>query len=157
MKSKLLIYSLILCSGSTLFGQQAVTASGGNGLSSSGSMSFTVGQVSYQSVESNGSVSEGVQQAFEIYTVGISDFSIKVELLVYPNPTADQLTLQCTSEKKEILNYRLKDASGKLLLEQPVTEEKALIDLLNYANGAYFLEVFNAEKSIQTFKIIKNK
>lgn len=158
MKSKCLIYSLILSSGNTLFGQQTLAAGGGDGVSSAGKVSFTIGQVSYMSVSgNNGSASEGVQQALEIFTLGVADFSATVTLSVFPNPAADYLMLQWwASEKTEKLRYKIHDVSGKLISEQPLQEEKTLIDLLAYANGTYFLEVFSTEKSIQTFKIIKN-
>ncbi len=54
-------------SGIVSFGQTSVNTAGGEVENTSGSVSYSIGQVAYTSVSnSNGSVSQGVQHAFEI-------------------------------------------------------------------------------------------
>jgi hypothetical protein len=70
MKYKKLILSALLLSGLGLTGLQAqevIPAVGGNASGSGGSVSYSVGQVAYQThTGTNGSVVEGVQQPYEI-------------------------------------------------------------------------------------------
>jgi len=73
MKYKKLKLSAVLLLGLGLTGlqaQESVNATGGNASGSGGSASYSVGQVAYQThTGTNGSVSEGVQQPFEISVV----------------------------------------------------------------------------------------
>lgn len=81
-------------------GQQAhasVNATGGNANSANGSVSYSVGQVFYTTAFSTkGSISEGVQQPFEISVLsGLEDVAgIDLCYSVYPNPTSGKLTLK---------------------------------------------------------------
>ena len=76
--------------------QQATTTSGGNASGSGGSASYSVGQVVYTTnTGAGGSVSQGVQQPYEISIVsGIEEQGITLTCTAYPNPTTDYLTLK---------------------------------------------------------------
>lgn len=65
----------------TAYAQQASTASGGNASGSGGSASYSVGQTAYTVSNGNGSVSQGVQQPFEISIV--TDIGIKPSALQF--------------------------------------------------------------------------
>ena len=78
MKQKHLFLT-VLCVGFVMFGmaQSAIVPVGGDAQSSSGSVSYTVGQIAVQTAaNSNGSfsVAEGVQQPYEIQAVGVDDY-----------------------------------------------------------------------------------
>ena len=69
---KILIIAIFFSSLS--YGQQAVVPAGGNATGSSGNVSFTVGQVAYNTNDNaNYSVAEGVQQPFEISTLTVDE------------------------------------------------------------------------------------
>ncbi len=52
-------------------------------------------QIAYTTISgSGGKVSQGVQQAYEIYSVGIEDWVAGIAFSVFPNPTTDQVTLE---------------------------------------------------------------
>ena len=89
---------LILLGVATAFAQSAVVPAGGDAQSSSGSVSYTVGQIAVQaSANSDGSVSvaEGVQQPYEIQAVGVDNYpQIALDAVVYPNPTENMAQLQ---------------------------------------------------------------
>ena len=82
---------LFVLSASVLFAQNAVTVSGGEANGNSGSVSYSIGQTFYSTnVGSNGQVSEGVQQPYEIYDVTEvqSTISDVISLSAFPNPTS---------------------------------------------------------------------
>ena len=71
--------------------QSAIVPVGGDSQSSSGSVSYTVGQIAVTTtIGGNGTfiVTEGVQQPYEILTVGVNDYpQIILSAKVFPNPT----------------------------------------------------------------------
>ncbi|MEM9985222.1 MAG: hypothetical protein AAF804_09020, partial [Bacteroidota bacterium] len=119
MRNKRLKLSTVLLSGLGLMGLQAqtsVNATGGDASGSGGTVAYSVGQVVYTTqTDASGIVSQGVQQAFELYTVGIAETEWDISLLVFPNPTAVNLTMHISNYHHEKLSYRLFDMHGKLL------------------------------------------
>ena len=80
-----------------LFGQQAVVTAGAEATGTGGTVSYSVGQVVYQThASTSGSVAEGVQQPYEISVLSSTKdvAGISLTCSVYPNPTADYLTLK---------------------------------------------------------------
>ena len=112
-----------------LYAQETVPVTGGDATGSGGSSSYTVGQLAYiTSTGTNESVSQGVQQPYETYVVtGIQETSINLELSVYPNPTANYLTLKTKSN--ENLSFHLYDMQGKLLESKKLTSNTNIIKM----------------------------
>lgn len=138
--------------------QQAIVASGGNAAGSGGTASFSVGQVTYTYVSgSNGSVGQGVQQAFEIFALGVDDFpNINLVMMVYPNPVTSLLNLKIENLATADLEYQLYDIQGKLISNKKIIQQETQIDMGNLASAIYFLKILDNSEPIKTFKIIKN-
>ena len=138
--------------------QESANASGGDATGSGGTVAYSIGQVVYTTnTGSSGSVAQGVQHAYEIFTVGIEESELNISLLVFPNPTANNLTLQISDYSNEKLSYQLFDIQGKLLSNGQVTAQQTQINTANLPPATYFINVVNQEnKTIQFFKIIKN-
>ena len=138
--------------------QESINATGGNATGSGGSLSYSVGQVVYTTnTGTNGSVGQGVQQAFEISTVtGIEEAKgINLSVSAYPNPTTDYLQLKVESEKLKDLSYQLYDISGKLLQSEKITGNQTSIVMSNLVPSTYFVKVIQGNKEVKTFKIVK--
>ncbi|MBR4115482.1 MAG: hypothetical protein IKK40_05675, partial [Bacteroidales bacterium] len=72
---------------------QSIVVSAGYEAVGEGTMSATIGQVSFMTMENdNGSFSQGVQQVFEIATESGIEIT-EIKLSAYPNPTSDVLKL----------------------------------------------------------------
>jgi hypothetical protein len=139
------------------FGQENNVSSGGNGTGTGGSVSFTIGQVDYFELSGvGGSASSGNQIAFEVYTTSLDEL-INIRTFVYPNPTNNFIVLSFSETPKNNLIYKVTDASGKLLKEENISLKETKISFVNQDNGAYFLSVFEGQKEIKHFKIIKNQ
>ena len=138
--------------------QESANASGGDATGSGGTVAYSIGQVVYTTnTGSSGSVAQGVQQAYEIFTVGIKENELNISLSVFPNPTANNLTLQISDYNNEKLSYQLYDMQGKLLSNGQVTAQQTQINTANLPPATYFINVVNQENNtIQFFKIIKN-
>ncbi len=143
----------------TSFAQDAVSTTGGDASGTGGSSSYTIGQVNYVTyIGTNGSVAQGVQQAYEVSDVtGIEDiFGIDLGLNVYPNPTTDYLTLKVDQFEGNNLTYTLYDINGKILETRSIDESLTTIEMSTYAPASYFLKVVQNDQEVKTFNIIKN-
>ena len=166
MKHKKLIISVALILGFSLAGlqaQEAILTTGGNGSGDGGSISYSVGQVSYISaVGTNGySITSGVQQAYEIQILdGLEEIpGIHLECLAYPNPAINNLTLKIdvsTSYSIQSMEFQLYDLNGRLLQNKKLTGIETIISMEKLVPAIYFLRVIQENKVITTFKIIKN-
>src|SRR5690554_7065721 len=103
----------LLCAGFAQ-AQESTNASGGDATGTGGTASYSVGQVVYTTnTGSTGSVAQGVQHAFEIYTLGVEDIE-DILLTAYPNPTTDYLTLELNAVTYSDVTYQLFDIHGRL-------------------------------------------
>jgi hypothetical protein len=151
---------LLLLAGLLLAGfaqaQESVNASGGNATGSGGTVAFSVGQVVYSSnTGSTGAVDAGVQQAYEIFTVGIIQPDLAISLSVFPNPTVNDIILKTQSLDAEQMSFTLVDLQGKVLAREVVVKEQTQIQMNHLPAAIYFLQVYTENRNIQSFKIIK--
>ena len=159
---KFTIFAILLCIAGIVAAQSAVVSVGGDAQSNGGSVSYTVGQVAVQTVaNSNGSVSvaEGVQQPYEIMTVGVDDYpQIVLDAVVYPNPTDNfaQLRLNGFEIPADGLRANLYDGNGKRLQTIPVTDDLTTFQIGQYATGTYFLELRDGKRVLKTFKVVRS-
>lgn len=159
MKQKKIIPLLFLLIGSLhLHAQEAVATSGSNATGSSGSVSYTIGQVAYTTpAGSTGSVAQGVQQPFEIFTLTGAEFSnITVNAVAYPNPTHSTLTIAITNYSLESMKYQLIDIMGRAIMENSISEPETLLNMDTLPAATYLLKLVDNNREIKTFKIIKN-
>ena len=138
--------------------QQSINTSGGNAIGTGGIVSFSIGQVAYTTITgSNGSAAQGVQQPYEIITVGINENEPKISLSVFPNPIADNLILQVNDFELSTLNFQLFDMQGKQLSMGQIMTNQTQINTASLSSATYLIHVVNQEnKKVQSFKIIKN-
>ena len=138
--------------------QQSVNSSGGNATGSGGTVSYSIGQVVYTTNSGNsGNVTQGVQQAYEIISVGINENEPKISLSVFPNPIAENLILQVNDFERSTLNFQLCDMQGKQLSKGQIIAKQTQINTASLSNATYFIHVVNQEnQKVHTFKIIKN-
>ena len=157
-KTKLIFIFLLSFALTETKAQQGTTATGGEASGAGGTVSYSVGQVSYSnSTNSNGYINEGVQQPYEFFTVGIAtNNNISLSYTAYPNPTASTVTLKVENTSLENLSFQLYDINGKLLLNQKITNNISSIQMGNFASANYLLKITDINKEVQTIKIIKN-
>ena len=158
MKKKYLVL-LSLVIGLNAKAQQSTNTSGGNATGAGGTVTYSVGQISYTTNTGTiGSACQGVQQPFEIFKVTSVDEAkdLNINLSAFPNPTFDFLTLKIESESTKNLSYLLLDINGKLLASQKLDGAETKIAMNNYAAATYFVKITENNNTLKTFKIIKN-
>lgn len=157
MNRKKLLLGLLFFGATQVNAQQTTTSTGGNATGPNGNVSYTVGQVVYTTnTGTTGSVAQGVQQAFEIYTLlGAENFNINLQMAVFPNPTTNWLQLDIKNYGFEKLSYQVFDINGKLVLQNKISSETTTISMENLSTNIYLLKVLDNNKEVKTFKIIK--
>lgn len=155
---RLLLSGVFLTFTAPAFAQNSVNAGGGNSSSSSGSISYSIGQVFSKAISSgSNTVLEGVHQPFEISTLGVDQNpSISLEMKIYPNPTTSTVFLKTGNQSLKNLDYHIYDVSGKLISKGKLIQTETPIDLSKNSSGTYILIVSEASQKLKTFKIIKN-
>ncbi|MEN8229766.1 MAG: T9SS type A sorting domain-containing protein [Bacteroidota bacterium] len=162
MRHKKLIFIITILLGFGLTGlqaQEAIPATGGEASGSGGSVSYTVGQVAYQThAGTSGSIAEGIQQPYEIWVVtGIEEAAvINLSVNAYPNPVTDHLILTVEDLKLSTLSFQLYDMQGKLLQSKKITGNQTSIVMSNLFPATYFVKVVQGTSEIKSFKIIKH-
>jgi hypothetical protein len=139
--------------------QQTISAAGGDAAGTGGTVCYTVGQIEYTTYTgTNGSVSQGIQQAYEISVVnGFDEYTdIMLSVTTYPSPVEDILILKTETENAVDYNYQIFDMNGNLIETNKIVSKESIIFMGNLPPAIYFLKVTQGQKEIRTFKIIKN-
>ncbi len=149
---------LLMSTGLTSFhAQQTALTAGGDATGSGGSVAFSIGQVFYNPIQStNGSVEQGIQQSYSITTAKIEEAGKNISLAIFPNPTADYLSLEVAEFNGKKLSYTLTDFYGKQIRNEEIKGGMTQVDLNACATGIYFIHVNESNKNIRTFKVVKN-
>jgi hypothetical protein len=152
MKINTLTISLLFAT-QIILAQETIPASGGEASGNGGSSSYTVGQIVYTT---NGTMSQGVQYAYEFQTPS-NPLLTSVNLLAstYPNPTSDFITLKISDSTLKNLSYILFDLNGKSIAIGEITNTETPINFQNSTIGMYILKIIQKQQTIKTFKIIK--
>jgi hypothetical protein len=151
--ASVLLVTQLVCS------QESIPVSGGAAVGSGGTANYTVGQVFYTThTTTAGSVSQGVQHPFEFQTLSNAALTtVNLTAVTYPNPTKDFIILKITDTALNNLRYTLFDVNGKSIASGSITESSTQVQLKHLAIGAYVLKVSQKNKSLKTFKILKQQ
>lgn len=159
---KLILFIVLTFIMAGLQAQESLNSSGGEASGDGGTVSYSVGQVSYSThTGTNGSVAEGVQQPYEISVViGIEELGISLQIIAYPNPVSDHLILKFSDDisiGKDRWRASLYDMKGSIIKQQILVSNETTIDMADMQSATYVLKVINDNNEVKTFKIIKNQ
>ncbi len=137
--------------------QSGIISSGGNVSNASGSVSYSAGQVFYLSHNTEyGTVLEGLQQPYEIFTVDIPGVSANMEITLFPNPASTHLMIKAVDFQNEKLCYQLFNLYGQLLDMKDITEEETIIQVQHLEPSSYIIHVLQDDKPLKSFTLIKH-
>lgn len=129
---------------------ESINSSGTTLSTQNGSISYSLGQLSSETLENSEIVfSQGYQQS----TITVISFlseqkEEEISLTVYPNPTSEELNISSTKEK---FKFKILDVNGKVLHQSKNSALKHLVNVAEYANGNYIILINNQ----QTYQLIK--
>ena len=85
---------------------------------------------------------------------GIPQYLTENDLVVYPNPVSDKLTVTLRTNAFQVTNMAVYDINGKLVNAQPVSDNQIEMSTNGLAAGNYFLRLSDGKASVTT-KFVK--
>ncbi len=132
---------------------------GSQASSSSGSISYSIGQVFFTTVENNAiTVAQGIQQPLNedgSITLQLPQAESKIQITAYPNPTIDHLIIQLGDLNGKNYTFKLFNMNGKVLKENELDQRTNRINSSALASATYLLQIYKDEKPVKSLKIIK--
>ena len=153
-----LVVMVILAETAGCFSQAVFPSGGGSVSSTSGSISYTIGQTVLAGGQgAAGLIAGGFQQPYEMVIInGLNDDpTIDLEIITYPNPVNDLLKLKTKGSESGNLYFRLFNSKGDLLLNKQVDADEMDIFMKSYTPGTYIINVYRNDVSVRSIKIIK--
>jgi hypothetical protein len=106
---------------------------------------------------SNGSVTMGVQQSYNIvYKMPNKEVkNIGLNCTAYPNPATDFFILKIDKYSNLNISLQLYNEFGSVLKIQKIEDAETRVIMSSFAPGSYFVKVSQENREVETFKIIK--
>jgi hypothetical protein len=161
-----LVCALGICASFFLFStnvnaQNSLNAAGGDASNNDYKVSFSYGELFYNSLSQPGYYfSQGMQHPtitiLEITSSGYEN-EIGLDINVFPNPATEKIHLKVDLPNGSDVFFRLFDINGKLLRKGTAANGENIIPISEYPVGSYLFSVYNGTDKLKTFKILKNK
>lgn len=137
-----------------------IITSGNNSTGSSGTVTYSIGQVFYTYIgESVYNVAQGIQHEESQENLGANDdlLKVKTEISIYPNPTTDFVNINMKGFELENgqTSYQLYDLNGRLIEQNTINQDEMKISLNNLNSSIYIIQVSVKNEVYKSFKIIK--
>ena len=138
-----------------------INTTGNNATGSSGTISYSLGQVFYTYTGAlDRTLAQGIQHT-SVENVLATNEIIEItnqNIIIYPNPVKEILQLKVenyiSADVKQF--YLLFDLQGRLLKEDIIEDVNSQIDMTNLKSALYIFNVYRDNKVYKTFKVIKN-
>jgi hypothetical protein len=139
------------------FSQESVLTASENASGDGGTISYSVGQVAFHTLEGAlGTLTEGVQQPYEIlFMTGVPDETISLKCIVYPNPTVAGVVLSMEMPMIDKCKFLVRGSSGILYMEATIDNRETTVPLDDLAPGTYMITIVRENAEQLTWKIIK--
>ena len=85
---------------------------------------------------------------------GLPQYLTENDVVVYPNPVADQLTVTLRTDAFRVSDMAVYDLNGKLVMAQSVEDNQISVNASRLAAGSYFLRLSDGKNSVTT-KFVK--
>ncbi len=137
--------------------KQDVIASGGDYfITSSNSLSWTLGECVTESFGSTANIlTQGFQQSTYVITAIDENDNAEIRINVYPNPVNDHLNISLEKEVTKEFKIELSDVRGNLLHNRICFDKSTELEMSNYPSGVYLLKISGENQILKTFKIQK--
>lgn len=120
-----------------------------------GNIHWTVGEIAVTRSENGLALEQGFHNGLYelIATSTWSAPEVQLEMRVFPNPTADKVTLAGDWEIRDRL--RISDLLGRALSDTELPLERTELDLTNYPAGTYLLTISRAGRPLKTLRVVR--
>ena len=137
--------------------QQIVASSGGSIQSENISLSWTLGEPVIKTIEGNNyTLTQGFHQSNLIVTEIKNMPFLSYDINVYPNPVVTTLTIHIEKTDISNMSFTIINSSGAIIKSGTINDNNTRIPVQEFVSAIYFLKIFNENKSVKTFKIVKH-
>lgn len=110
---------------------------------------------------SNGSISWSLGETLVTLKVGDNDTAtpeiLDFDIVAYPNPTQDNITISHNSKTDEKLTFTIYDFNGRTLIKKQLMEQENEINMQYLPPALYEVKITDSKNhSVKSFKIIKH-
>ncbi len=157
MKKTLILLFLLLLGMLGSKAQQVIASSGEFNTITTGTLSWTLGEVVTETgyrTAGESAITQGFQQGKLNVTAIRETVAHGFRISLSPNPASDLITL--STENFKGLEFHVFDQSGKLMNRGKLSGSNTPINLSNYPSGSYILRITGKEQAIESYQIIKN-
>ena len=133
---------------------EVIASSGTSFSSASAKLEFTIGEVATSTLTSGSNMlTQGFHQP-KIQFSSIENFNNEYVFTLYPNPTEQFVTVECT--KEDDMQLHVYDANGQAIFVSSVFRQKTTVDLQFLAAGSYILRITTkAGIPLHSYTVIK--
>ena len=161
MMKPILINLLLALISVTGFSQEAIVGTGGDGTSSEGSFSFSVGQLIVNRVNPGSNLwgdeaitlNHGVQQ----YFIPNCLTNTNTQITASPNPSRGLVNVNLTNWDEVDVSLSISESSGRTIMNKILVSKKSVLELSHLSSGVYFLTIRNTCGAFTSFKLIISK
>lgn len=139
----------------TLLNAQQVVSTGGDYMeNTTGSISFTIGEMVIETLDNETNcLTQGFQQTIlDVYTFNEKPTD-ELNITIYPNPTRDYIKVK--TDSNESLKYQLCNMNGELMRQGDIREKESSISFLEYKPAIYLLRILGKNNKVKVFQVIK--
>ena len=148
------ILSAAFASGQTF--EQVISVGGADSTRGNIQLSWTIGE---PIIETGAAPTAALTQGFHQTNITVTDAgdsqSSNKLFSVFPIPTGNKITINNSGDVTARTNYSLVDPAGRVVLSGKFDSKSIDVDCSELSSGAYFLKLEQNDKTINTFKIVK--
>lgn len=146
----------LLCIASEAKPQEVVATLGSTHQNNSGSISYTLGELSSETYSTaSATLTQGFHQpTITVVSINQTNYA-NIPVTAFPNPTSDFVRLQIENEDLSGLIYLLYDSDGKLLAERNIESYSTDISFINLNRAIYFIVIKKDGMEVKTLEICK--
>lgn len=157
--TKIMTFTIFVLTAFHVNAQESISTLGQDLIISSGSLSFTLGQISNETQNlSSYSLQEGVQQVYsDNSTFGIVKSDSEYAFEIYPNPFQNHIIIQAQKDQLSGAKYNIYDISGRLVIGGEIEESSTHIETEFLPSASYILNITDSKRLNHSVNIEKIK
>jgi len=86
--------------------------------------------------------------------ISINETNGEEAMILYPNPATDQIVILYPDKSEKEMSISITDLTGRLLKVVPLQNDKTIVDITDFSDGIYFINIVGKNRSL-TKKLIK--
>jgi hypothetical protein len=149
-----ILMGVVFTGGAQVVERDVISSTGDFYSNGSGQLSVTIGEIITTTISDGiNELTQGFHQAI-ITVTNIENHSIDFEMNVFPNPTSKSVTI-IVKELKDNISLTLYGVDGKIILTERIRSLETKLNVEQFANGVYFLNLIKDGQLIKSYKVLK--